>query len=345
MKLNFSQIRSITTGAVRLTEESGRIQFHRFTPEQEQHYQQYENGAFFDKVLATAGICLRFRTDSSRLYLKMRMSAGSSRTYYAVDVTVDGQLLGSLDNFSQVQLQENYPAQKFPLGEISGQFQLGTGEKSVCVYFPWSAKAELLEMELEDGAAVIPVKPAQKLLCFGDSITQGYDALHPMNRYPAILAQALGAEEYNKGIGGEIFSPALAACPDGFLPDYITVAYGTNDWSVSDEETLADNSRRFYKTLSETYPDGKIFAITPIWRKDLQEYRPFGLFKRVAEVIEEAVAQLPNVTAISGFDFVPQDEALFADLRLHPNDAGFAHYAQNLCQKMEKILDNAENAC
>ena len=27
-----------------------------------------------------------------------------------------------------------------------------------------------------------------KLLCFGDSITQGYDALHPSNRYAAQLA-------------------------------------------------------------------------------------------------------------------------------------------------------------
>ena len=70
----------------------------------------------------------------------------------------------------------------------------------------------------------------KRILCFGDSISQGYDALYPSNQYTPQLAKLLDAEEYNKAIGGEIFRPELALARDDFEPEYITVAYGTNDW-------------------------------------------------------------------------------------------------------------------
>ena len=52
----------------------------------------------------------------------------------------------------------------------------------------------------------------------------------------ARLADALGAEEVNKAIGGECFFPELAATKEDFQPEYITVAYGTNDWSRKSAE-------------------------------------------------------------------------------------------------------------
>jgi hypothetical protein len=50
------------------------------------------------------------------------------------------------------------------------------------------------------------------------------------------------------------------------------------------------------------------------------------------------VADLPNVTVISGFDFVPKDETYFSDLRLHPNDKGFECYSENLYSEICKAL-------
>ena len=50
----------------------------------------------------------------------------------------------------------------------------------------------------------------------------------------------------------------------------------------------------------------------------------------VIEKIKLAVKDLKNVTVVRCFDMVPKDAAFFADLRLHPNDAGFDHYFQNL---------------
>ncbi len=87
--------------------------------------------------------------------------------------------------------------------------------------------------------------------------------------------------------------------------------------------------------MSSNYPQSKIFAITPIWRKDMNEDRIFGAFEKVEENIKSAVKDLKNVTVISGFDFVLKDEKYFADLRLHPNDEGFKYYYENLYNEIK----------
>ena len=191
------------------------------------------------------------------------------------------------------------------------------------------------EISVDDNSFVEVIKPEKKLLVFGDSITQGYDALRPSNRYITKIADLLCAEEYNKAICGEIFFPELANLKDSFIPDYITIAYGTNDWNRIDEETLKYKSKAFFENIAQNYPNSKIFAITPIWRKDMSEYRKFGDFRKVEQVIRNAAMDIEKITVVSGFDFVPKDEKYFADLKLHPNDNGFKYYAENLYREIK----------
>ncbi len=334
MKLNFNQIKEITLGAVRVEEKDGLIYLYRFTKEQEKLYKARSQD-FYMKTFSTAGIKLLFRTNSKGLSLKVVTEQGSSRSYFSVDVFCDGNPIGYLDNFSDVVLPQNYTQLKLPFGEFSKKFQLGAGIKTVCIYMPWSTKTSIKEIVIDDNAYIEAVKPRKKLLAFGDSITQGYDALRPSNRYVAKLADKLGVEEINKGIGGEYIFPELAKLKDSFVPDYITVAYGTNDWNRTDFSTFSKNCKAFYEYISINYPDSTIFAITPIWRKDMYEERPFGDFKKVDEYIRSVVKDLKNVTVISGFDFVPREEKFFADLRLHPNDEGFKYYFENLYDEIQ----------
>ena len=87
--------------------------------------------------------------------------------------------------------------------------------------------------------------------------------------------------------------------------------------------------------MNRNYPNAKVFAITPIWRKGHEKATAFGEFCKVKEDIQDIVKNFENVTCIDGFEFVPQDENYFADLRLHPNDRGFDHYFQNLNKKIK----------
>ena len=344
MKLNVEQIKEITIGAVRFEETEKGLAFHRFTKEQSDWYARV-NPNFYIKSLSPAGVKLSFKTDSETLSLKLQVEGSVSRWYFSVDVFKDGEVIGYIDNIGEQALpkkfafldQEGAGFSQKP-GIYSKEFSLGQGEKTLCIHFPWSTQIFLSEMTLSDGAQVEPVKPAKKALVFGDSITHGYDALRPSNRYPARLCEALGAEEVNKAIGGERFKPELAALKDDVTPDFITVAYGTNDWSGSEREVFKEDCKAFYKNLRENYPGVKIFAITPIWRKDKDAETACGPFETAEKFIREATENLENVMVIDGMELVPHNENLYGDLRLHPNDEGFAHYAKNLYEKIKKEI-------
>ena len=332
MELNLSQLQAVATGAVYVSEYEGGFLFHRFTKEQEEFYRLRDAGHYL-KTFAPTGVTLHFKTNSTRLFLQVETANGSSRYFFSFDVFVNGKMVGSMDNFTGVDLPYGDPTVKLPLGAFEKEFDLGPGEKELKVYLPFSTKTVVKTVALDDGALITPIKPAKKLLAFGDSITHGYDALHPSNKYITQLAEALDAEEFNKGIGGERFTPGLAglaALRDPFDPDYVTLAYGTNDWSHRALDEFTENCRDFYTTLSAQYPNAKIYAITPIWRKDCTEDKKMGAFEEVAKCITAVTADLPNVTVVPGFDLVPHEESLYADLRLHPNDEGFAHYGKNL---------------
>ncbi|MBR7132118.1 MAG: SGNH/GDSL hydrolase family protein [Clostridia bacterium] len=329
MNLSFEQIKAVTCGAARVTYENGYYRFYRFTSEQEELYRTRRDD-FYQKTFAASGIKLRFFTDSQTLTLNTSIESGSSRRYFCFDVFVNRKPVGYLKNFEDEKLPLNYSTERLEQGEFSKQFCLGNGKKEVCVYLPWSANTKISAISIDNGAYITPIKEKKRLLAFGDSITHGYDALHPSNKYITKLADFLGADEYNKAIGGEMFFPALADTRESFIPDYITVAYGTNDWNYTDREAFESNCKSFLLKLSNSYPDTLITVITPIWRKDKDECRKFGEFCGVEEYLKNVVCDIKNARTVSGYAFLPQSEEYFGDLRLHPNDKGFECYFKNL---------------
>lgn len=342
MKLTLSQIKDITLGAARIEENDGAVHFYRFTRAQEElylnrdRYRKHSRDPYV-KTFSTSGVQMRFRTDSQSLFIDLDVEKGSSRSYFSMEVFVNGERVDAIKNFAENELSGDFTKWKFPLGNFSGEIDLGEGEKEVRIYFPWSVKAMLKEMRLDDGAFLKPIKPKKKLLCFGDSISHGYDVLYPSNKYLTKLADILDAEEYNKAIGGEVYFPELAKTREDFEPDYIIVEYGSNDWNKCTQEEMTQNCRAFLCNVSNNYPRAKIFVTTPIWRKDMYKETAFGDFMRVGEIIREQAAGLGNISVIWGFEFVPQDEALFADLRLHPSDKGYEYFLEGLLKGM-KIL-------
>lgn len=327
MKLTFEQIKECTLGSV-LTEQRGEeIYFHRFTAEQEGFYALRESTV----SRATSGVKLSFLTDSESLFLKVITEKVHSRTYFSVDLFVDGEFFGAISNFDEEQMGRKYVLETFPMGEFEETFLLPSGEKEILIHFPSLAETRLLEVSLSDGASFSPKKPEKKLICYGDSITEGFDALHSFRKYTARLASFLGMEEFNKGVGGEIFRTDLSALRDDFTPDLITVAYGTNDWSKLERSVFEENCSGFFRNLVKNYPETPILAITPIWRKIWQKEKPFGDFRYVNEFISRETEQYKNVIVIDGFGFIPPYSDYFADLTLHPNGAGYDRYFEGIC--------------
>ena len=333
MKLNFEEIKSLTHGAVSVENTCGIYRFFRFNRAELDHYAPT---SFMKKSYATAGITLECVTDATAVFMRGKIKQGSGRSYYAIDVLVDDKLISDIKNFKTEDMIPNYVDKEFEYDSFSEKIELGAGRKNLRIVFPWSAVVELYEMELIDAVYIEPVKKSKTMIIYGDSITQGYDAESPSRAYAVALAYALDAEAYNKAIGGEFFSPELSAIKNDVKPDYITVAYGTNDWSRKERDEFLNNSRKFYENLSKNYPEAKIFAISPIWRADSANITAVGEFGFVEETVKSIADSLPNVKFISGIDLVPKSPEYYGDLRLHPRNIGFDHYAKNLLAEIKK---------
>ncbi|MBR6676905.1 MAG: hypothetical protein IKL24_06200 [Clostridia bacterium] len=334
MILEYSRIADIALGAHNVEIKKDGVVFHRLSPRQELLYKE-RTSSFYEKARSSSGIVLRFRTDSESIAFKVRVARGSSRKYFSFDLFVNGTFKKSFNNFEGADLSGDYTKIQLPLGEFSFGADLEKGEKEVALYFPWSVRVTLAELSLSDGAFVVPIKPERKMLMLGDSITQGYDALYPSRKYSTRLAEYFSAEERNLAIGAELFFPPLVSESDGEEPDIITVAYGTNDWFFGTLAEFKGNCKAFFEALSKSYPEAEIIALTPIWRKDMNDTDKAGDFREIGEYIKAVIKTIPNAKAVDCFDLVPRDTALFADLMLHPNDQGFDHYIENLLKSIK----------
>lgn len=159
MQLTFDQIRAITVGAVDFEETKDSLQPYRLTAAQRE-FTSYEE-RYYNRGMAAAGICFCFETDSLSLSLEMECLDTAVRDYFSFEVFADDRLVDYLDNFPE----EGLPSQFYHLTELarpegifSKTFDLGEGQKTVRVNFPWSKIVRIRSVSLDDGAFVVPVK-------------------------------------------------------------------------------------------------------------------------------------------------------------------------------------------
>lgn len=324
MKLSFEQLKSIARGVDRVEEVDGGVQFFRMTEAQKQYYLQYNNQANANKTDSTAGVKLAFYTDSENLKFSMKLTDGSSRLYAYFDICENGAIIahGGSDKENEAEME----------------VKLLSGESLVEIYFPWSKGVIMTSFELDDGATIKPYTRSKTLVAYGDSITHGYDATYPSLSYVNRLANLLDADVHNRGIGGSTFSPELVKRDNMQNPDFVTIAYGTNDWSMCTMEKFEADCRAFFKIIHERYPEAQVIAIAPIWRGDSE--RETAMARPISDVYKlfcEYTKDYDHFTVVDGWNLIPHLSAFFHDQILHPNDQGFSLYAENLYKKiMEK---------
>lgn len=316
-------VRKIARGAAAIQEENGGVLFHRFTGEQRKVYES--NHEFWLKTFADAGIRLEFTTDAKSFVLGGHAEAASSRKFFFFDVHVNGALVKHVGSHS-------LPTEP----EFRFEVELPEGTSRVAVYFPWTAKIRLTGLEFVGATRVTPVECKRRILCYGDSITQGYDSQYPSLAYTNIIADVLDAEVVNKAIGGDRFNPDLAALPDAGRFDLVTVAYGTNDWSHERREVLTDKAERFFELVARNYPDTPVCALLPLWRHDWMRVTEVGTFAEGHAIIRAAAERHRNITIVNGWELLPHLESCVSD-GLHPNDFGFQFMARNLLKHLPPL--------
>lgn len=324
MKLKSDELKRITFGAASIDENHDTFSFHRFTREQTELYSKHKLD-MLQKTFSTAGIRFSFYTNATAIHFDYRMAIASSRTFGWFDVYEDGILTAHFGGEAKL------------LTSGHADISFTPGEKRVEIYFPWSKATQLSNIEL-DGELISPCIRSRTMLLYGDSITHGYDAIYPSLSYSSLLSKELDADSINKGIGGEVFFPELAELKDPIDPDIVTVAYGTNDWSLLTRSTFEADCLKFYSNICRLYPRSKIFAITPIWRADNTHETKFGApHTTLYSLMSELLKPLP-VIPINGYQLTPHNADFYSDKYLHPNDLGFSIYAKELTRQIKKHL-------
>lgn len=336
MKLNIEQLKKISLGAESVIETEKGVEFDRFNSEERDVYSVSTIEA---RTHSPAGVELMFKTDAKSIYISLEAEKTLDRTFFCIDILENGKLAGNIKNFEEEHMTGFYSWDEYPMGKFDGTVMFGEDEKEIRVILPWSVRCYFKEITLEGATYVTPVKKEKTMLFYGDSITHGYDSAHPLNTYAKRVADGLCAEGFVKAVGGECFLPDLARVNGGHNPDYVVIAYGTNDWTRNNKEQFDKDSKEFINTISANYPQAKIFVLTPIWRKDsVKETDSFGDIFYVGKHLADICDGLKNVHLIDGWDLVSHNENLYGDLRLHPNDNGFGEYAKSFLVQIEKYI-------
>lgn len=271
------------------------------------------------RSLCPSGICFELMTDADSIKINYTVK-GHARDWDYFDLWVNDEMVDCIGarpiQGVQKEVCFTIPASADPL-------------KKVTLYLPHVAELVITDIELPGNAAAEPTEAFSKnLLCLGDSITQGMDALHPSGTYPALLSRWFGMNLLNQGVGGYVFNADSLDLNLPYQPDMITVAYGTNDWgSCASPEEFRENCSKFLADLTAQFADVRIFVITPFWRKDLNETRNSGSFFDICNTIVELCGSYPAITVIDGMKAIPHMSEYFGDQKLHPTDAGFQHIA------------------
>lgn len=317
MRLNFDEIKRITTGALFVRETDGGFEFDKCTPQQVAFWAT-RSDVLHMRSRATSGVRLDFHSNTKKLSYRI---STQSNEHGKTEVLVDG--IGVYTN---------------ELGESREQFDIGEGEEHrITVIFPSHEIGTLHYIEIDDGATLMPHEYKMKILFFGDSITQGSRAPISSLSYAYRTSFYFDADSVVQGVGGGFFYNGIFDSAIEYEPDVMIIAYGTNDYARYTEfDVISQRARDVVAQIRERYPSTKIFGITPLRRYDIPLKISTGEFDelraRIAEIFRES-----GICVVDGYDLLDDNPALYDD-GLHPNADGFVQYTKNLCSFIEEHI-------
>ena len=330
MLFNRETLASVLRGACEVYEnEDGSLAARRFT-----EYQRATIGAVLPTVpYHNAGMRLDFYTDAEAIRMAFRCTRITSRIFISIDVYEDTVMTYS---YAERNTEDNRT------GEFSHTFEK-KGKKRVTIYLPYSADLAFDRIELVGESFIEPYQEySGYIYMMGDSITHGYDAEVASQTYVNVVMRHLDLDGINQGAAAysfhaESLDPALFEGKR--QPDIISIAYGTNDWNGKSEENFRRDIDEFFSRLREIYPTTPVLVITPIYRASHYIPTKAGTFEFAREYLRTVAHKYDGVYVLDGDKMVPHIYDYFRDVRLHPNDAGFATYGMLVSDAVAEILN------
>ena len=314
MILSNEELKNIYFGAYEFEETSdGYLQSFQYSKEQVEYFK----GAFemwYERCTASSAKTLEFTTSATKLSLEYKFIWKCSLDSF--ELMVDG-LITDIAYVKDIADE----------GTIT--WNLPEGENDVVIYLP--SDATVLIRNFTINADVKRAVKNEKVLWLGDSITQGYGPLRSSHTYVSVANRILNYDILNQGIGGYIYDKNSLMKMEGYTPDKIIVALGTNQYG---DETMTA-VEEYYERLIGIYGNEiPILCITPLWRGDSEDGLP--VLKAYCEKIKKIALQYKNIRVVEGMKLVPNLPEYFLD-NLHPNCLGCELYGRNLVKEIQKM--------
>ncbi len=307
MSMENKELKSFYFGAYSFREtEDGWLQAFQYSEEQMAYFRAVSD-FWYDRCMASTAKTLEMTTDARAVSFEYRFIWEGSQDSF--ELAVNGQI-------TDIRYVRELPK----AGKLA--WTLPEGSKNIVIYLPVDATVLIRGFET-DGTAV-PARKKEKVLWLGDSITQGFGPLRSGQTYVSVANRILNYDIINQGIGGYVYDRKSLMRMEGYVPDKIIVALGTNQFGC---ETMKD-VEEYYETLLGIYGARiPVLCVTPLWRGDLPEQIPVLI--RFCESVKAIAGRYPNVTVVDGFTLVPHLPEYFLD-NLHPNALGTEVYGRNL---------------
>lgn len=314
MILSNEELKTIYYGVYRFsTDDDGFLHAYQYTDAQ-MEYLKGKDDFFYVRSFSSTAKTLEFTTEATKIsfdYIIIWVDSEDS-----VELMVDG-------NICDIRYIKDIDKE----GKL--EFLLPEGQKKVVIYLP--VDATMLLKNFSTDKEVTPVEKNNKVLLLGDSISQGYGPLRSACTYVSVANRLLNYDILNQGIGGYVYDKNVLMKMDGYTPDKIIVALGTNQFGC---ETMTD-IEQYYEKLMEIYGDKMpVLCITPLWRGDVPN--SFDTLSKFCENVKAIAGKYKNVKIVDGFKMVPHLSEYYLD-DLHPNCLGAEVYGRNLVEQIRKL--------
>ncbi|WP_455138940.1 SGNH/GDSL hydrolase family protein [Thermophilibacter sp.] len=309
-------------------------------------------GLYRQMAACTAGVCVAFRTDgrAARVGLAPDVPPLPTRTMLADaerhtgepagDVTrasavVDGRRTGPLaaDGERGVELVLEDPA-SLPVPGMAHLPGLGP-EHEVRLYLPCLTGCAVGDVTVEGATYLEPLRPRPALLVLGDSVAQGFTVADPALTWPVLLAERLGLDLVNQGVGGQVFQPGSLPDPAAAGPVAAVVVEFADNYRFEPcvAASVRRDARAYLAEVAAGWPDAPALVVTtPPHTEAYYPTHPRSCAPEVDVLIAEAAARWPRMRVVDGAALLPADKLgeLLADGSDHPGAEGSRLIAKEL---------------
>ena len=293
--------------------------------------------AVWNLGLSPSGGRLRFRTDSTRLAIKLEYPSAPNMTNMhafgqtGVDAYVDGvywsTAIAPKDAANGKVIEhvyfENLPQQ----------------DREITLYLSLYKPVIVKAIGLDEGAAITKARRfavAKPVVFYGTSITQGGCASRSGLSYQAMLGRQLNLDFVNLGFSGNgKGEPAVAGMVAEIDASAFILDFSQNNPTL---ESLREVYGPFLDRLRTRHPQTPIIAITPISMAREPAKIPL-MREHIREVVRARIAAGDKLlTLVEGPSLLGRNQLDGLVDGVHPNDLGFQWMATALAPKLAEVL-------